>query len=488
MAWWHSMQLLSNQNFKNSFYDGMLAHMFATLTGGVFLTGFALYLGMSAFMIGLLAALPFLVTPFQVIVSYVIRKKGRRKTVAYFGAAAARTIWIAVLFVAIVPLSSLLAKQCIVLSLIFLCHACGSISYVAWLSWTSDLVPDEMRGRFFGTRNMLCGIAGIIVMLAFGNFLDVLNARFQDGMTVGFVIIFLSAVLFGILSLKFLNRISECEVEHEVDDRPLRGYLFLPLQERGFRKFLIYGFFWSFSVYFASPFFTLYFLRDLKFGYGFVATLAMLSSFADLIGMQVWGKISDQVKNKAVIQVASWVAVFIPFAWATVRPGSIVIPILLHIMGGSFWAGINLCTNNLALSISPRQNRAFFLSAQNIFSGLGAAISPILAGVFLKSLGSFEFQLFSWKVIPLHVIFLISSLLRLLSLQFFRYVHEPEEVTVGEMVRILRGVRGLNTANGFSYPLHPFLEAAKRGRAPRQTHDLQREAVFEGHRTPESLL
>lgn len=33
--------------------------------------------------------------------------------------------------------------------------------------------------------------------------------------------------------------------------------------------------------------------------------LAMLSSIADLVGMYVWGRISDQVKNKPVIQAAS---------------------------------------------------------------------------------------------------------------------------------------------------------------------------------------
>jgi hypothetical protein len=39
-------------------------------------------------------------------------------------------------------------------------------------------------------------------------------------------------------------------------------------------------------------------------------------------------------------------------------------------------------------------------------------------------------------------------------------VHEPEEVTVGQMVRILRSVRGLTMANGFNSLLHPFVEIA----------------------------
>ena len=75
------MELSAKADFRNSFYDGMFANMFATLTGGVFLTGFALYLGMNEFMIGLLAAIPFVVTIFQLPASYIIRKKGTRKAI-----------------------------------------------------------------------------------------------------------------------------------------------------------------------------------------------------------------------------------------------------------------------------------------------------------------------------------------------------------------------------------------------------------------------
>lgn len=63
--------------------------------------------------------------------------------------------------------------------------------------------------------------------------------------------------------------------------------------------------------------------------------------------------------------------------------------------------------------------------------------------------------------VTLHVSFLISTPLRMLSWQFFIYVHKPEEVAVGQMVRILRSVRGLNMATGFNYLLHPFIEVGR---------------------------
>jgi MFS family permease len=449
------------QDLKNSIYDGIFAHMFATLTGGVFLTGFALYLGMNEFMIGLLGAMPFLATIFQVPTSYLIGKTGRRKKVAYWAAAGARLMWIPVLLFGILPIYMHLNRPRFVLTLVFLSHAFVSISYVSWLSWMSDLVPEGIRGRFFGTRNMLNGAAGMMALLIFGTLLDHLKSHPHWGSSLGFSVIFLSAVSFGILSLRFLNRVSEPLIEGSASHPSSENHLWLPFRQVNFRRFLVFILLWSFSVYFASPFFTLYFLRDLRFSYGFVALLSTASSLADLVGMRFWGRISDRVQNKAVIRFAGWVAAFLPMAWAVARPGSVIIPILLHLIGGGFWAGINLCSSNLLLKISPQENRAFFLSMYSIMGGIGAAVGPIVSGLILSSLIDRDFHLLSWEFHPLQGIFLISSLLRLLSLQLFRRVEEPEEVSVGQMVRILRGVRGLNMATGFNYLLHPFIEIGR---------------------------
>ena len=63
---------------------------------------------------------------------------------------------------------------------------------------------------------------------------------------------------------------------------------------------------------------------------------------------------------------------------------------------------------------------------------------------------------------PLQIVFLASTQLRLSSIQLFKWVHEPEEATVGELVRVLRSVRGMNVATGFNYLLHPFVEITRK--------------------------
>jgi hypothetical protein len=49
----------------------------------------------------------------------------------------------------------------------------------------------------------------------------------------------------------------------------------------------------------------------------------------------------------------------------------------------------------------------------------------------------------------------------LISLQLIRRIEEPEEVTVVQMLRVIRSVRGLNMTNGFNFLLHPFINVSE---------------------------
>ena len=447
---------------RNSFYDGIFANIFATLTGGAFLTGFALHMGMNELMIGILAAMPFLATVFQLPTSYIIQNYGKRKNICIIAAAAARFLWVPILIIGLYPNLANFPVSTIVFSLIFLSYVFISISFVSWQSWMSDLIPDKILGTFFGTRNMICGAAGMIAMILYGRSLDLFKFHFNNGMSLGLSVTFLSAVLFGMISIRYLNKVSDPPSILPSRYRSFRKSLVFAIHDTNFRKFLLFSFAWSFSVHFASPFLTLYSLRELNFSYSFVTVLGTFSALADLVGMRIWGRLSDKIKNKAVIQFAGWFAVFIPFWWIFVRPGSLLTPIILYITAGCFWAGINLCTNNLLLRIPSQEFKNTFFSIYYITAGIGSAVGPILAGLLIKSLVNLHINFNNWTIYPIYIIFFLSTLMRLISLQLLKYIHEPEEVSVGQLVRILRNIRGLDLANGFHSLLHPFIEIVRR--------------------------
>jgi Na+/melibiose symporter-like transporter len=457
-----AISALSDADAKNSFVDGILANMYAVLTGGAFLTGFGLFLGMNPFMIGLLGAIPFMATVFQLPAAYFVHKNGRRKKTCLVWSTVARTVWLPILITAFVPLPSEKMRLPVILVLLFVSHASASISYLAWMSWMSDLIPDKIRGSFFGSRNMLVGAGGMLAMMVFGRLLDVFNKHSSDGFAIGLCVTFSCAVLFGTSSLRFLSRVGE--PAPMTSQRPLsfgKNSLRL-LKEHNFKKFLAFIFCWSFAVYFASPFFSLHFLKNLNFSYTFVAILGTLSALADLLSMRMWGSLSDRVKNKSIIQVASWTVVFIPLAWISVTPDSRIVPVLLTILAGGCWAGISLCTNNLLLRISPIEEKGFYFSTFNIVAGTGAALAPITAGFLLKIMPETPVSVFEVNLLPIHLIFLSSTLMRSASLLLLNSIFEPEAQPISHLIRILRNVRGLNVVGGFNALLHPFLAIVPR--------------------------
>ncbi|MBI5895823.1 MAG: MFS transporter [Desulfobacterales bacterium] len=314
-------------------------------------------------------------------------------------------------------------------------QAFASVSYVAWLAWTSDLVPDEIRGTFFGTRNMLCGVAGIAAVLIFGNLVDVFRSH-AGGSAFAIGVPFSCAVLFGLISARYLNRVSETGAPSSCTQNMLHE-LIKPFRETNFRNFLFFNLAWNFSVYLSAPFFALYFLRELNYSYGFVALLTTISAVVDLVGMKFWGAVSDRVKNRAVIQVAGWGVVMLPSMWVMVRPHDVLLPMLIQAISGGFWAGVNLCIHNMNLRISPRESRVWFISAYNITSGLGAAMAPVIAGAVLSMLPSQLSGPGGMTILPLHYLFFASTVLRVVSLLVFRSVHEPQEATARELLALL---------------------------------------------------
>jgi MFS family permease len=426
------MNLLDRNDYRYSFYDGMCAHVHGMLTGGVFLTGFALYLGMNEFMLGVMMAIPFIVTFFQLPASYYICRHGGRKTIAFRAATLARLSWLPIVAVGMIPILENDFRCLVFLGLFMAAQVCSSISYIAWISWTSDLVPDDIRGRFFGTRNMLCGAAGIAAIMIFGNLTDVLKAGWGHGMPV-FVVPFGCAVAFGLMSSFYLRKIGDVDVKEHCTGGFVEE-LSVPFKDANFRRFLLFALCWNFSVYLAVGFFSLYFLRELEYSYGFVALLSTVAAAVDLLAMKFWGAISDRIKNKALIRTTGWGVVFLPALWVLVRPQDVLLPVALQMVSGAFWSAMVLCSANLLLGISPQKKRVWYISAYSIAAGLGSAAAPIVGGIFLSVMKD---QTPAAGIMPLHILFLAATALRMASLFLFRRISEPQEKNFRQAIRIL---------------------------------------------------
>ena len=442
-----------------SIWDGIFANLYANLTGGVFLVGYALALKASEVQIGLLAAFPLVANVAQIFSSYIIEITGRRRPLALWGGTFARLLWLVIITASLWGLSQ---RQLLYLSMwvIALSQIGTAVNNLAWMSWMADLVREEIRGRYFGRRNAALGAAALLATLAGGHFLDTWKVNHPKGELDALRVLFTVGVVCGVISLLIQSRIYEPPLEEGDDTLTFAQRLRLPFRDANFRSLLIFSLAWNFAVYFTAPFFAVYMLKTLKLSYASVTTYAVLSSLADLLSVRLWGRVSDRETNKPILVFSSFFAALIPYGWLFTSRDTFWLFVLLHVQGGLFWAGIRLCTGNLVLKISPLAHRSIYFSMFNAVAGLTAVIAPILGGLALKQLPHLlQEHDISWN--PFLILFFVSSTLRLLSLLLLVRVREPHERSVWQAVQLIRNVRAFTTTMGFNPVYHFWLRGRR---------------------------
>lgn len=385
----------------------------------------------------------------QLFGAYLIERIGRRRAVCLGGAGSSRFLWVAAVALPALgatPWGRDLAPW-VLFAVAALSQTAGSLGGVAWLSWMADLVPIGLRGRYFGSRNLLCGVASAVSTVAGGWLLD----RFPGvGPPWGFATLFALAVLAGWGSLHYLRRIPEPPVAAEPAAERFADLVRQPFRDRNFWRLVRFSILWNGSVHFAAPFFTVYMLESLRVSYTQVATLATLSTVAHLVTIRGWGRLADQYGNRPVMLVTGAAAVWVPLLWLGVdRDNFAWLAPAIHVVGGAAWAGHGLAASNLLLKLAPRAHNAVYFSSFATLNGLGSAVGPIAAGLLARWLRPHGLQLGPLALDSFSVIFACSFLGRATTLLLLRKVAEPRQTSARAVIRMLSTVRGLNVLVGF---------------------------------------
>lgn len=425
---------------KISVYESFPAQIFATLTSGVFLPAFALALGASNFHIGALAAIPFFGSLFQLAGAFFVEKYGWRKKFCVITSSTQRLSWVpaVILFSLFAPGDKSLVLA-ILLAFMMLTHALGAMSGVAWLSWMTDVVPEGIRGRYFGLRNSVVSIATTLATFAGGWFLD-----YQQGGLTAFYTLFLIAATAGAVCTILLSK--QPEPPKMRAPRQARFFhLYLePFKQPNFRRLLRFSIIWQFAFNFATPFFVVYMLTELGMSYSLTATFAIVTAVFDLIGMRVWGHVSDHIGNKPVMTIAAIAVTLLPWLWLFTGKNAftflLLVP-LLHSAGGFFWAGYNLCSANILFRLAPRERNSIYFGAWAACNGLAACSSALLGGALGNWASHHEIDLLIFPLAGLKAVFLMTGVLRLIALLFLRPLKEPEGMRTLQAIRVLRSVK-----------------------------------------------
>jgi MFS family permease len=191
--------------------------------------------------------------------------------------------------------------------------------------------------------------------------------------------------------------------------------------------FLLYFGLWTFAVNLSSPFFNLYMLDNLHLDVSLVTLYGSLTAGANLLMLVIWGKLADRIGNRPMLVFIGILGAVMPLLWLGTGANSpsvwVWLP-LVHLLTGGTWAAIDLCNNNIQMSVAPRRSQAIYFAIASAIAGVTGALGTTTGG-FLAQLTSTG---------GLTGLFAISAVLRLVALLPLVFVREPRSLSLMKLV------------------------------------------------------
>lgn len=363
----------------------MATQAMATLTGGTFLIAFAVKLGASNLVIGLLAAIGPLAQLFQLPSIFLVEKVRNRRLITVIAAGLSRFCW---LVIAVSPFIFPPELVIVVLLIMLIAvSALGAVSGCSWNSWMRDLIPDNVMGSFFSKRMRLAMGVGIVLSIIAAVYLDLWEKWFPEQVIAGYSVLFFSGFAAGIAGVYFLAKTPETQMAAVEENPKILKLLFQPFRDENFRKLIAFMCSWNFAVNLASPFFMVYMLKRLGLSMSFIIALSIVSQIFNFLFLKIWGRYTDRFSNKSVLAISGPLFILSILAWTfTTLPEKyfLTIPLLIviHITMGLSSAGVSLASGNISLKLAPRGKATVYLASNTVTNSIAAGIAPILGGKF----------------------------------------------------------------------------------------------------------
>lgn len=407
--------------------EGVLASASDNFAGS-YVSLYALSLGANHAQIGLVNALPALLTNvLQIPFAILSDRLNRRKALWVVGCFGFRVAWLPIALIPLVAVSPGAAVMTY-LALLALRSAFGAAATPAWTSLMADITPRKMRGAYFSNRAILVNLSALAATLASGAVLRLF------GDPLGYQVTFVIAASFGaaaaFVAAKFpdldapkrLRPASEAQDGGEGADSEkgrkaspgksqrvgfsVRELLDSLRKEKSFTSYSLASALWNFGVTLPQPLFAVYFVEVLGGSPSFWGVVSAVTFVTTVLGQRYWGGLADRVGGRNVLITSGTIAAVIPGLWfIAFKPEH---ALWINLVSGLGWAGFNLAAFNLLLEVTPDKGRTTFVAGYNALIGLAHFSGPLIGGIAADFVGA-------------RPIFLTSTLIRLAAWWLFAF-------------------------------------------------------------------
>ncbi|MEQ9561679.1 MAG: MFS transporter, partial [Woeseiaceae bacterium] len=319
---------------------------------------------------------------------------------------------------------------------VVLYHGGAHLAAPQWSSLLGDIVPPRKRGRFFAQRTRIVTLMTFVSLMAGGLLLHYFT---EQGTTIyGFVVLFSVAIVARVVSVYQLSRMHDPSGHVAALEFPIGRDWWDRLRHSNAVRFSLFFALMQFSVAIASPFFTVYMLRDLQFSYLAFTVNTGTAILAQFLTLSQWGRISDVFGNRRILAVTGLFIPLMPLLW--IFSSNVWYLIAIQALSGFSWAGFSLSASNFIYDLITPNRRATYLAVHNVLASIGIFSGAILGG-YLGTIMPTELTVFghsfSW-LSPLFGVFVVSTLVRAAVVALLtpklREVRSVREISLGQVI------------------------------------------------------
>ncbi|MGH9362436.1 MAG: MFS transporter, partial [Thermoanaerobaculia bacterium] len=303
------------RTLRHSILDG-IGYSVMVGAGETYFIPYAIFLGSSNLVLGLLVAFPiFLGSLSQVLSEKLLRILGSRKRLIALAALLQGLTLLPMLLVHFSPAyRGQLLLACVSAYWVF-----GLVLGPSWSSLMGDLVEERRRGEYFGRRNRCLQISIFLSLSAAGAVLWACNRTGEE--YLGFAAIFGLAFLARVVSFVFLLLHWEPPMASPPHGRTV-SMVIETLRDRDHRLLVLYLSLMNLGVYLSAPFFSTYMLRPpaehgLGWSYAKYTAIHGIAMVFKFLFLPLWGRASDRFGTRKCLTLSAWIVATLPLFWLT---------------------------------------------------------------------------------------------------------------------------------------------------------------------------
>ena len=258
----------------------------------------------------------------------------------------------------------------------------GGIAAVPFFDIWGKSLPSNLRGRFFGYRQLWGGI------LAIGSGLIVKNILENNAIEFPYNFALLFSLVFIFLSISYIALGSVKEPTEKVykNQLPFKDFLkkaFLIIKKNSnYKKFIMVEILVG-AGGMALPFYVLYLKDVLQIELGMVGILLSAQMLGSVLSNILWAHLSDFVGNKKVIQISTFAGLMVPIVALMTEFKNELLYLLLFVIIGFFIAGRTIGNTNYLLDIASPKDRPIYISLTGTLL-FPVSLFPLIGGLIAQ--------------------------------------------------------------------------------------------------------